>query len=65
MKKQIGKFKGGLVSGVTLLMIGLVFLCDNLGIVDVSLIWPIIPIGIGLSMIVHYWFYDKKGLEAE
>jgi len=54
------KFKGGLVSGITLLTIGLVFLLDNLGLVDISLTWPIIPIGIGIGMMIRYFLSRKE-----
>ena len=37
---------------MTLFTIGLVFLLDNLGLVDVSILWPIIPIGIGLGLMI-------------
>ena len=60
MKKHIKSLKGGLVSGITLFLLGLVFLLDNLGLFDVSLIWPIIPIGVGLSMIIHYFLHHNK-----
>lgn len=60
MKDGYRKFKGGLVSGITLLMIGLVFLLDNLGVVDISLAWPIIPIGIGIGMMIRYFMSKKE-----
>lgn len=49
------KSRKGLVSGITLLMIGLVFLLDNLGLVDVSILWPVIPIGIGMGLMIKYF----------
>lgn len=52
---QIERFKGGLISGITLLLIGIVLLLDNLSIIDSSIVWPIVPIGIGLGMIVRYY----------
>ncbi len=52
---QNSQFKGGLVSGITLLTIGLVFLIDNLGLLDVSILWPIIPIGIGIGLMIRHY----------
>ncbi|MGE4169226.1 MAG: DUF5668 domain-containing protein [Candidatus Margulisiibacteriota bacterium] len=46
--------KRGLVSGILLICIGLVFLLDNLQIADASVVWPIIPIGIGVGMLIRY-----------
>lgn len=42
--------------GITLTLLGTVFLLDNLGIipaVDWSIIWPIILIAVGLSLILE------------
>ena len=47
--------KGGLVSGVTLIMIGTVFLLDNLGVVDISIIWPVVPIGVGIALLIRHF----------
>lgn len=52
---QIDRFKGGLISGTTLILIGLVLLLDNLNIIDSSIIWPIVPIGVGAAMIIRYY----------
>ena len=49
------KSRKGLVSGVTLFTIGLVFLLDNLGLIDVSILWPFIPIGIGVGLTIKYF----------
>jgi len=53
------KPRSGLVSGIALFTIGLVFLLDNLGYIDIALIWPLIFIGIGLGMIVQQYFNNK------
>ncbi len=60
MGEGFRSFQGGLVSGLTLLTIGLVFLLDNFGLVDLSIMWPIIPIGIGIGLILRYYFSGKK-----
>ncbi len=52
---QIDRFKGGLISGTTLILLGMVFLLDNLSIIDSSIIWPVVPIGIGVAMIIRYY----------
>lgn len=49
------QFRGGLVSGITLLIIGMVFLLDNLGLLDISMGWPLIPISIGIGLIMRYF----------
>jgi hypothetical protein len=60
MKDTYTNFKGGLVSGITFFLIGLVFLLNNLGVLDLSFIWPIIPLGIGLAMLIRYFLSNKK-----
>lgn len=52
---QIDRFKGGLISGTTLILIGVVLLLDNLSVIDSSVIWPVVPIGVGLAMIIRYY----------
>jgi len=49
------KSKSGLISGTILITLGLAFLLDNLGVVDVSVIWPIIPLGIGFSLLIKHF----------
>ena len=57
MRKE--KDQGGLlVSGVTVFMIGVVLLLDNLGIMDTAILFPLVPIGIGLSLII--WHFSRK-----
>jgi hypothetical protein len=62
MKK--GK-RGGLVSGITLFTIGLVFLLDNLGFIDVSIVWPIILIGIGLAITIQHYLNRKDRIRKK
>jgi hypothetical protein len=50
--------RGSILSGVSLFLIGLVFLLDNLGYIDASLIWPIILVGLGIAMLINN--YLKK-----
>ncbi len=57
---EVRSFKGGLVSGLTLLTLGLVFLLDNFGLVDLSVMWPMIPIGIGVGLILRYYLSPQK-----
>ncbi len=47
--------KGGLVSGITLLTLGLVFLADNLGLMDMSVSWPLVMAGVGLALLIRYF----------
>ena len=52
-------YKGSLlISGLALFSIGLVFLLDNLQLIDISVVWPIIPISIGAGMIVHHYLHN-------
>ncbi len=48
-------YKGGLVTGITVFSIGLVFLLDNLGIVDISIVWPVIPLSLGLGLLIKHF----------
>lgn len=54
--KQSG-YPGGLVAGAGILTVGLIFLFDNLEIIDVAVLWPLIPISIGAAMIVHHYLH--------
>ena len=60
MSKMKSGFRGSLVTGVAMLTIGLVFLMDNLGLMDVAIIWPIIPIGIGLAMVIMHFKHPPR-----
>lgn len=52
MKKRVRLFRVKLVSGATMVLIGLVFLMDNLGILDVAFTWPLVPIGVGVALLL-------------
>ncbi|MDE2769319.1 MAG: DUF5668 domain-containing protein [Chloroflexota bacterium] len=45
---------GALVGGTALVLLGSVFLADELGWVEFGDLWPVILIGIGLVMIFTY-----------
>ena len=51
--------RGSLVIGITLLILGVIFLLDNLGIVDMLVLWPLLFIGIGFGLIIKY-FWNKN-----
>ncbi len=48
-----------LVGGTALVLLGSVFLADELGWLEFGDLWPVILIGIGLVMIVSY-FADAR-----
>ena len=50
---------GALVGGTALVLLGSVFLADELGWVEFGDLWPVILIGIGLVMLVSY-FADAR-----
>ena len=50
---------GALVGGTALVLVGSVFLADELGWVEFGDLWPVILIGIGLVMIVSF-FADAR-----
>jgi hypothetical protein len=56
---QLNGHKGGLVTGITIFSVGLVFLMDNLGIVDISILWPLIPMALGVGMLIKYLRSEK------
>lgn len=45
---------GGLVAGTVLILVGSIFLVDQLGWFEFTELWPVILIGIGLVMLVRY-----------
>ena len=45
---------GALVGGTALVLVGSVFLADELGWVEFGDLWPVILIGLGLVMIFSY-----------
>jgi hypothetical protein len=57
--------RGGLVPGMTLLAIGLVFMLANLDLVDISVMWPLVPIFIGVAMILRYFLQPKERNSAQ
>jgi len=65
MATRFRPFKGGLVSGTTLVSLGLIFLLDNLNIVDISLIWPIVPIGMGIALILRYYLTPPEATGSD
>ncbi len=54
-KKDSGKFVGGLI----VLGIGIVFLLNAYDFLNLSTMWPWIPIIVGIALIIAY-FYEKK-----
>lgn len=50
---------GALVAGTALVLLGSVFLVDELGWLDFGDLWPVILIGIGLVMIFSF-FADAR-----
>ena len=50
---------GALVGGTALVLLGSVFLADELGWVEFGDLWPVILIGIGLVMIFSF-FADAR-----
>ena len=53
-QKRRRRDDGGLVAGTVLILIGSIFLVDQLGWFEFRELWPVILIGIGLVMIVRY-----------
>jgi len=47
--------RGSLVVGITLLILGLLLLLDNLGLIDMVILWPLLLIGIGLALVIKYF----------
>ncbi|MFA5880466.1 MAG: DUF5668 domain-containing protein [Candidatus Margulisiibacteriota bacterium] len=54
--KHKGRRSGSLVIGVTLFILGFLFLLDNFGLIDSAILWPLLLIGIGLALIIKYFF---------
>ncbi|MBT5856552.1 hypothetical protein HOH87_07980 [bacterium] len=52
MSESFKSGRGGFVLGVALMMIGVVFLLDNLGVVDLVKAWPIVFIGVGVALLL-------------
>lgn len=45
---------GSLIAGLVFIILGVLFLLDNLGVFEVSfaVIWPIVLIGVGLALLL-------------
>ena len=45
---------GSLIAGMVFIILGVLFLLDNLGVFEVSfaVVWPIVLIGIGLALLL-------------